>query len=165
MDTSQITIRKNPVSEDVQNIRDIVESTGFFRPDETDIAVELVEERLARGKSSGYEFLFACHNGKTVAYSCYGLIPCTIKSYDLYWIAVHYNFRGTGIGSHLLKLTEKEIAGEGGYGIYAETSSKEQYLSTRKFYEKNDYRLKARFEDFYDDGDDKMVYVKYVPID
>ena len=162
METSQFTIRTNPVPEDIQSIREIVESTGFFRADETDIAVELVEERLARGKSSGYEFMFACQNGKPVAYSCYGLIPCTIKSYDLYWIAVHNNHRGTGTGSSLLKLTEKEIAIAGGYAIYAETSSREQYLSTRKFYEKNDYQLKARFEDFYDDGDDKVVYVKYL---
>ena len=162
METSQLTIRTNPVLEDIQSIRDIVESTGFFRADEIVIAVELIEERLARGKSSGYEFLFACQDGKPVAYSCYGLIPCTIKSYDLYWIAVHNNFRGTGIGSYLLNLTEKEIASAGGYGLYAETSSREQYLSTRKFYEKNDYQLKACFEDFYDDGDDKVVYVKYL---
>lgn len=162
MEINEFTIRTAPVHEDIQCIRNIVESTGFFRADETDIAVELIEERLARGKSSGYEFLFACHEGKPVAYSCYGLIPCTIKSYDLYWIAVHNNFRRTGIGSYLLDLSEKEIASAGGYGVYAETSSREQYLSTRKFYEKNGYQLKACFEDFYDDGDDKLVYVKYL---
>jgi ribosomal protein S18 acetylase RimI-like enzyme len=161
MKTNELTIRTTPVPEDIQSIREIVESTGFFRADEIDIAVELVEERLSKGKSSGYEFLFACQNMKPVAYSCYGLIPCTIKSYDLYWIVTHNNCRGMGIGSYLLKLTEQEIAKNGGYGIYAETSSREQYESTRKFYEKNDYQMKACFENFYDDSDDKVVYVKY----
>ncbi len=162
MKINELTIRAAPVFEDIKSIRDIAESTGFFRADEIDIAVELVEERLKKGKSSGYEFLFACHNGKPVAYSCYGLIPCTVKSYDLYWIAVRNNYRGTGIGSYLLKLTEQKIAGAGGNGIYAETSSREQYESTRKFYEKNNYQIKACFEDFYDDGDNKVVYVRYL---
>lgn len=162
MKTDEITIRKIPVPEDIQSIRDIVESTGFFRADEVEIAIELAEERLGKGKSSGYEFLFACHSGKPVAYSCYGLIPCTIKSYDLYWIATHNDYRGLGIGSNLLKLTEQEIADIGGYGIYAETSSRKQYLSTRVFYEKNNYQMEACFENFYDDNDDKIVYVKFL---
>ncbi len=162
MKINELTIRAAPVPEDIQSIREIVESAGFFRADEIEIAIELAEERLVKGKSSGYEFLFACQNGKPVAYSCYGLIPCTIKSYDLYWIATHNNYRGMGIGSYLLKLTEQEIADIGGYGIYAETSSRKQYFSTRKFYEKNNYQMKACFENFYDDGDDKVVYVKYL---
>lgn len=162
MKINELTIRTTPVPEDIQSIREIVESAGFFRADEIKIAMELVVERLVKGKSSGYEFLFACQNSKPVAYSCYGLIPCTIKSYDLYWIAAHNNYRGKGIGSYLLRLTEQEIANIGGCGIYAETSSRMQYLSTRIFYEKNNYQLKACFENFYDDSDDKMVYVKYL---
>lgn len=162
MDFNNITIRSTPVQEDIRSVREIVESTGFFSAAETGIAVELVEERLVRGKSSGYEFLFACENGKPVAYSCYGLIPCTVKSFDLYWIVTHDNFRRTGIGSYLLQLTEQEIAAVGGDRIYAETSSREQYSSTRRFYERNNYRCIACFEDFYDDGDDKVVYFKYL---
>ncbi|MBE0655663.1 MAG: GNAT family N-acetyltransferase, partial [Bacteroidales bacterium] len=110
----------------------------------------------------GYEFIFAEMDGKTVAYSCYGLIPCTLKSYDLYWIATHNDFQGMGIGRKVLEETEKAVKDLGGKTIYVETSSKEQYISTRTFYEKNDYILKARFEDFYDIGDDKCVYWKVV---
>ena len=162
MQTDKLIIRNIPNKEDIIAIAEIVRSTGFFREDEITVAVELVEERLAKGLASGYEFLFAEYGGKTVAYSCYGLIPCTLQSYDLYWIASHNDYRGMGIGRHLLMLTEQEIKKAGGNGIYVETSSKEQYLPTRKFYEKNNYQLKARFEDFYDIDDDKLVYVKYV---
>jgi hypothetical protein len=41
MEINEFTIRTNPVHEDIQSIRDIVESTGFFRADETDIAGRL----------------------------------------------------------------------------------------------------------------------------
>jgi ribosomal protein S18 acetylase RimI-like enzyme len=138
----------------------IVTSTGFFRDDEIPVAAELAEERLEKGTASGYEFLFAEIAGETVAYSCYGLIPCTLHSYDLYWIATHLDYMNRGIGKRLLQETEKAIFSSGGHAIYVETSSKEQYAPTRAFYENNHYLLQARFENFYAPGDDKLVYVK-----
>ena len=65
-----------------------------------------------------------------------------------------------GIGKRLLSETESHIRSLGGKGIYAETSSKALYAPTRAFYERNGYLVRARFEDFYDAGDDKVVYVK-----
>ena len=158
--TEQIILRKEVSPDDPETITMIVTSTGFFREDEILVAAELAEERLERGAASGYEFLFAEIAGKTVAYSCYGLIPCTLHSYDLYWIATHRDFMNQGIGKYLLQETEKAIFTLGGNGIYVETSSKEQYAPTRGFYEKNQYLLKARFENFYAPDDDKLVFVK-----
>jgi ribosomal protein S18 acetylase RimI-like enzyme len=162
MNKPEFTLRRVSGPKDPARIKEIVSSTGFFRDDEIHVAVELVEEWLAKGEASGYEFLFAEVDGETVAYSCYGLIPCTLHSYDLYWIATHKDFMNKGIGRALLRETEKAIWGSGGIGIYVETSSKDQYAPTRAFYEKNGYILKARYEDFYDRGDDKVVYIKRV---
>ena len=160
MKKEDLKIRTEPKESDITAIEDIIRSTGFFRVDEILVAVELINERLAKGLSSGYEFLFADYQGRTIAYSCYGLIPCTLHSYDLYWIASHNDFRNMGIGSYILEVTENEIKKSGGYGIYIETSGKEQYLPTRSFYEKNKYILKARLNHFYDRDDDKLIYVK-----
>jgi ribosomal protein S18 acetylase RimI-like enzyme len=157
-------LRNNVRQDDPAHVEEIVRSTGFFRDDEVEVAVELVMERLEKGPDSGYEFIFAEEGGRTIAYSCYGLIPCTLQSYDLYWIATHREFMNRGIGRKLLEATEAAISGLGGNGIYVETSSRELYTPTRAFYEKNGYLLKARFEDFYDRGDDKCVYVKYVGV-
>ncbi len=156
----QITLRSEVKPTDPETIRMIVSSTGFFRDDEIPVAAELAEERLEKGAASGYEFLFAEIAGETVAYSCFGLIPCTLHSYDLYWIATRLEYMNKGIGKHLLQETEKAIFRSGGHGIYVETSSKEQYAPTRAFYENNQYLLRARFENFYAPGDDKLVYVK-----
>ena len=157
-----ISIRKQLHPNDIKAVEEIVISTGFFRDDEVKVARELVEERISKGPASGYEFIFAEINNRTIAYSCYGLIPCTLRSYDLYWIVTHRDVMGKGIGSRILKLTEEEIKNAGGIGIYVETSSTNKYLPTRMFYEKNNYLLKARFEDFYDLNDDKIVYTKYL---
>ena len=161
MDQSfKINYRDIVVPADVAIVSEIVKSTGFFSHDEIDIAIELVEDRLSDGDSSGYFFVFAEIGGQTVAYSCYGPIPGTHHSYDIYWIATHNNQRGHGIGKILLKETENRIAQAKGKNIYIETSSKLQYTPTRKFYESAGYILDARLKDFYDDNDDKLIYVK-----
>ena len=41
-----LTLRYEVTEADISCVRAIVESTGFFHPAETDVAVELVEERL-----------------------------------------------------------------------------------------------------------------------
>jgi ribosomal protein S18 acetylase RimI-like enzyme len=157
-----ITLRREVQVRDLERVKSIVTSSGFFREDEVVVAVELVDERLQKGSASGYEFVFAESEGEPVGYSCFGLIPCTLQSYDLYWIATHKDFMNRGIGRMLLKETESIIRELGGNGIYVETSSRELYAPTRAFYLKNRYIEKARFENFYEKGDDKIVYVKFV---
>ena len=162
MSTDSITYRTEVRLTDIDAVTEIVRSTGFFREDEILVARELVEEAFKTGKSSGYEFIFADDGERTIAYSCFGMIPCSLLSWDLYWIATHNDYRGKGIGREVLRKTEEAVHRLGGKTIYVETSSKEQYVSTRVFYEKNSYILRAQFEDFYDYGDDKCVYIKVV---
>lgn len=159
-ETGKVHLRSEIIQSDPETIKNIVTSTGFFREDEILVAAELAAERLQKGAVSGYEFLFAEQDSITVAYSCYGLIPCTLHSYDLYWIATHKDFMNQGIGKYLLQETEKAIFAFGGKRIYVETSSKELYKATRAFYERNKYILKARLEEFYAPDDDKLIYVK-----
>ena len=140
----------------------MVESSGFFSADEAEVAEELVAERLSKGVSSGYFFLFAQWAERLIGYSCFGPIPCTKESYDLYWIAVQNDLRSSGIGKELLKRVEGIIHGTGGRRGYVETSSRKQYDPTRAFYEKSGYRQEARLKDFYSPGDDKIIYLKLV---
>lgn len=155
-----LRFRNTVEKEDIKDVKNIVSSTGFFRNDEINIAVELVQEYLDKGEESGYKFIFAEIDGKTVAYSCYGLIPCSLISWDLYWIVTHNDFRGKGIGKIILQETENQIKKYGGKTIYIETSSKEKYFPTQKFYEKNRYSIKTIYEDFYELNDNKIIYYK-----
>jgi ribosomal protein S18 acetylase RimI-like enzyme len=160
MTVSHYTFRYDTHEHDMKNVREIIESTGFFYDFEIDVAVELVEERIKFGIESDYYFVFAEHEGKTVGYTCFGPIPCTKQSFDIYWIAVHNNSRGKGLGALLLAETERIINEMGGNGIYLETSSREKYLPTRNFYLKCDYAVESQVKDFYDYDDDKVVFVK-----
>jgi len=155
--------RTEPKPEDIAAVRRIVTSTGFFRPDEIDIAAELVEERLDHGlETSGYHFVFADRAGKAAGYACFGPIPCSLTSWDLYWIAVDAGAQRGGLGRALLEAAEASIRAQGGKAIYIETSAKPQYDATRFFYEACGYVLEHVFQDFYAPGDGKAVYSKRV---
>ena len=157
-----VTLRRDVRASDSRTVRDITESTGFFYAEEVGTAVELVDERLAKGEASGSEFVFADEAGRTVGYACFGPIACTKASYDLYWIAVHADGRGKGLGTRLLGESERLIRSLGGRRIYVETSSRELYEPTRAFYLARGYREEARLADFYGPGDAKVIYVKEV---
>ncbi|MEW6381468.1 MAG: GNAT family N-acetyltransferase [bacterium] len=162
MDFSTITYRDTVEPGDRENVRRIIESSGFFFPDEIDVAVELVDERLAKGIRSGYYFLFAEQGQRVLGYSCFGPIACTVASYDIFWIAVHNDFRGLGLGKRLLARSEQMIGSLKGERIYVETSSRQIYEPTRIFYQHCGYQEEAILKDFYASGDDKVIYVKKI---
>ena len=156
-----IAYRSELRDSDVSAIREIVSSTGFFTPAEIAVAVELAEERLAKGVASGYLFLLAeGPAGRVLGYACYGPVPATESTYDLYWIAVHRESQRAGLGRQLLTRAEAAIAAAGGVDVYIETSSRALYGPTQAFYARAGYRLAAEFPDFYAAGDGKLVYVK-----
>jgi GNAT superfamily N-acetyltransferase len=155
-------LRDEVVASDAAAVREIVASTGMFYDYETDVAVELVDERLRKGPASGYCFVLAELDGRVVGYACYGPIACTLHSYDLFWIVVHQQFQGHGLGRLLLEESERQIAAAGGRRIYVETSGRDQYLPTRTFYEHTRYERVSTLEDFYGPGDDKVTYLKVV---
>lgn len=149
-----------PVNTDIEVINNLLLSTGFFYDYEIAVAIELIEDRLNKGEKSDYNFIFVQVENKTVAFSCYGLNPCTQNTYDLYWIATHKEYAGRKIGKALLQHSEKLIKAKNGAMLIAETSSRALYYNTRKFYENNGYIAEAIIKDFYNINDDKIIYIK-----
>ena len=145
---------------DAEAVRTIVASTGFFSAAEVEIAVELVQARLADGDASGYFFLLAEQEGRVVGYACYGPIAGTVARYDLYWIAVDAGRQRAGLGSLILREAERAAAASGAARLYVQTSTRPQYQPTRAFYERNGYALAAELPDYYSDGDGQAIYVK-----
>ncbi|WP_254513055.1 GNAT family N-acetyltransferase [Anatilimnocola floriformis] len=157
---NKVELRTDPSADDEAHVRDIVDSTGLFRPNEVDVAAELVRVRMRDGLASGYEFVFAEQNGEVLGYACYGLNTVTLASYDLYWIAVRPNLQGQGIGRQLLAEVEQRVASASGKQIYIETSHRADYAATRAFYERCGYALEGVLRDYYAPGDDRAIYVR-----
>jgi len=160
---SELSFRDTPVPSDRDVVRQLALACGGFSPAEIEIAVELVEDRLARGLSaSGYHFLFAqwAPGVPSLGYACYGPIALTAASWDLYWIAVAKPGQGRGIGRRLLAEVERRAAALGAASLHADTSGREAYARTRAFYAGAGYARAAELPDFYGPGDAKVVFVK-----
>lgn len=161
--TATVVFRRRVRETDLAAVRDIVVSTGFFSAAEVDVAEELVAEHLARGEASGYFFVFAEEAGGTaLGYACYGPTPCTASTVDLYWIAVRNECRGRGVGRLLLAEVERLLPA--GSKVVAETSSRQQYEATRRFYQSCGFEPEARIRDYYAPGEDIVYYTKYVAL-
>ena len=157
-----ILFRSQAGEQDLPALRELVVSTGVFYPEELEIALELLHERLRLGSKSGYEFLFAEQGRELVGYCTWGPVPLTKTSFDLYWIAVAPQVQGLGIGRKLMALTEAAVARRGGGQLYIETSSRGVYARTRRFYRSAGYRQAARLIDFYGPEDHKIVFCKSI---
>ena len=157
-----IQIREELLPADREALENILRSCKFFREDEIAVALELIDERLHKGKASDYHFLVAMSGDRVVGYCCYGLVPCTVHSYDLYWIVVAGDFRGKGLGTRLLEASERAISALGGNRVYIETSMRPFYEPTRAFYIARGYTQAAVLDDFYAPGDAKVIYVKVI---
>jgi GNAT superfamily N-acetyltransferase len=154
------TFRCELTPDDCQRIREMVVSTEVFSPVEVACAVELAEERLAKGPASGYHFVFAQREGRVEGYACYGPIALTVGSYDLYWIAVGKSAQGQGLGRLLMEQVDELIRAEGGRRIYIETSTRPSYNPTRAFYLRCGCRLEVILDNFYAQDDGKAIYVR-----
>jgi ribosomal protein S18 acetylase RimI-like enzyme len=155
-----IQIRDELLPADRTALEQIVRSCKFFRDEEIAVAIELIDERLRKGDASEYRFLIALNGERVVGYCCYGLIPCTVHSYDLYWIVVDPTMHRGGIGRKLVVAAEDRIRKLGGKRIYIDTSNQPRYEPTHHFYSSCGYRVEATLRDFYAPGDNKVVFCK-----
>jgi ribosomal protein S18 acetylase RimI-like enzyme len=152
--------RDAPAPGDVEAVRTLVARVGVFSAAEVAIAAELVEERLRNGLASGYHFVLADRVDGLAGYTCFGPIPATLASFDLYWIAVHPDLHGCGLGARLLIESERRIAEQGGCRVYVDTSSRREYAPARALYIRAGYREAARLLDFYAPGDARLIFEK-----
>jgi ribosomal protein S18 acetylase RimI-like enzyme len=142
-------------------VAEIIVSVGNFNRAEIECALELVDLYLGSKEQKDYRIIVAESPGAgIVGYACWGPIPLTVGGYDLYWIATHPAFHGQGSGRALMTYVEDRVREDGGRLLVLETSSKESYGNTVRFYRRLNYEEASRIRDFYDVGDDKFVFVK-----
>jgi ribosomal protein S18 acetylase RimI-like enzyme len=148
---------RNLTAADRSRIEAISRAVGLFREGEIPVALEVFDGAAAG--SADYLALGAEHDGRLAGWICWGPTPCTLGTYDLYWMAVDPAVHGAGIGTALVRAMERRLAGVARL-IVVETAGRAEYAATRAFYEARGYRAASRIPDFYAPGDDQVVYVK-----
>lgn len=144
---------------DRSRVEEISRAVGVFHADEIPVALEVFDGAVAG--SPDYLALGAEHAGRLAGWICWGPTPCTLGTYDLYWMAVDPAQQGSGLGTALVAAMERSLPGVARL-VVVETAGRADYAATRAFYEARGYRAVSRIPDFYAPGDDQVVYVKYL---
>jgi ribosomal protein S18 acetylase RimI-like enzyme len=148
-----------------QRIEEIVRSTGVFSDEEIRVALQLFDTDIGhRTPDAAYEFVGAFEGDQLVGYVCFGATPSTDRTFDLYWIAVHPDSQRAGVGGVLMSELERMLRDRRARLVVVETSSRDDYSATRRFYQKRGFQETARLRDFYAPGDDRIVLTKRVGV-
>lgn len=154
---------RNKLNEnDPEVIRQIGASTGFFDSSDIEISVTLAKDVLEGGYSYSkktHDFLLAEHDGKTVAYACFGkVLDAREGTYEIFWLSTLNEYRGHGIGKTLINRLIEMLKDMGAKRIYVKTDSTAQYQPTRRFYESCGFSVEATLRGYYGDSDDCLIY-------
>lgn len=149
-------VRLGLLASDRAGIERIVRAVGVFRPDEVEVAMEVVDAGLV--PQDHYRYAVAFVGDEVAGYATWGHTPCTDAVYDLYWIAVDKAIHGKGVGRRLMEACEADVRGRGGRMVVIETEGTPAYEPTRRFYLSLGYDEAARIADFYRPGADKVIY-------
>ena len=149
-------------AEDRDRIHEILVSTAVFSQEEIDVAMELVDAFLQATDKDYIVDVVEDDSAAVQGYVCFGPTPLTDGVFDLYWIAVDPKQQGHGFGQILVRYVENEVRRRNGRMLLIETSSKEMYGPTVRFYERSGYDEISRIKDFYRIADDKVVFCKRI---
>ncbi len=105
------------------------------------------------------------NEGKAVAVLYCEKERITVGTWNVLALAVLPSFQSRGIGARLMANVESRLSSQKQSTLIVETSSLPEFQRTRAFYENIGYVKEAQIRDFYDVGDDKVVFWKSLVVD
>jgi len=84
----------------------------------------------------------------------------TEGTFNLFLIAVHSDHQGKGLGEQMMRYIENFLEKQEGRILLVETSGSSEFELARKFYDKCGFTREAVIREFYQEGDDKVIFWK-----
>ena len=141
-------------------VEEILVASGAFSAEEVRVALQMVDEGITQGPVDGYVLLGVEVDEVLCGYACIGATPLTLSTWHVYWISVHPDAQGRGVGRALQARIEEYVSSRGGERLVVETSGRPDYQRSRRFYEAAGFRMSGRIRDYYKPGDDCVWYYK-----
>ncbi len=149
-------IIRNVQSSDIPDLKQVLTSSELFPPDLLD---DMIHDYLTNEKSTDIWFT-TLDQGSPVSIGYCAPERLTEGTYNLYAIAVRKEDQGKGIGKAMMAYLEDILRQNGSRILIVETSGKPEFELTRAFYHQCRYTQQAIIPEFYDKGDDKVVFWK-----
>ena len=144
------------IKEDIPALKGVLDSTELFPSAMLD---DMIHDYLTNSATTDIWFTALEEDiPKSIGYCAPERM--TEGTFNLYAIAVHNDLQGKGIGRRMMRYIEEYLRARGGRILLVETSGKPEFDLTRSFYHQCKYIRQAVIPEFYDVGDDKVVFWK-----
>lgn len=140
---------------DIPALKELIDATGLFPSDLLD---GMITPYLSATEHP--ELWLTYDSGGPLAITYCAPEQMTTGTWNLYLIAVHPDKQGKTIGSALLQHIETLLTAKGARILLVETSGLESFERTRAFYRGCGFHEEARIREFYQAGEDKIVFRK-----
>ena len=147
---------RNVKKEDVPHLKTVLDSSQLFPSHLLD---DMIDDYFSNMAATDIWFTML-HDEKPISIGYCAPERLTEGTYNLYAIAVRKDHQGKGIGKKMMAYIEKLLLDQHQRILIVETSGKPEFELTRTFYLKCNYIQQAVIPEFYDTGDDKVVFWK-----
>lgn len=138
----------------------ISHTSGLFPADELDDITATLDLYLS-GTSTDDRWIIATDGASPVGIAYYAPERMTNGTWNLYLLAIDADHQHRGHGAALVSHVEHDLrTGSQARLLLIETSGVPEFAGQRAFYTQLGYHLEARIREFYDTGDDKIIYSK-----
>lgn len=152
-----MSIEIRPIAvEDLPALKTVVEASELFT---SDMLEDMMSDYFTNDRSQEI-WLTSTVADRPVAIAFCAPERMTQGTWNLYLIAVHPDNRGKGIGTAMVQQIEQMLLVRGERILLVETSGLEDFAKTRSFYQRCGYEEEARIREFYQAGEDKIVFRK-----
>jgi ribosomal protein S18 acetylase RimI-like enzyme len=141
---------------DLKRLKEVIDSTGLFPSELLD---DMTNDFFTNQDTSDIWLTKEVDN-IPVAVVYFAPERMTEGTFNLYLIAIDQKFQGKGIGSEMMRYVENLLREKGNRILIVETSSLPEFELTRKFYDNLGYAREAVIREFYQEGEDKIVFWK-----
>ena len=141
---------------DIHDLQEVLRETDLFPPDMLPDMVLGVD-----ANPEAKEVMLTCEAAGTAIGFCYALPEeLTNQTWNLLAIAVHPDHQSTGAGRAMIAELERQLTDRQGRILIVDTSGTQAFAPTRAFYTALGFDEEARIRDFWDTGDDKVIFRK-----
>lgn len=145
--------------EDTDKLMALCKATGLFEPQELDVLRSMLDEYF-QGLLGEEHFWIVDEEEGVAGVAYYAPETFAYGVWNLYLIGIHPDNQRQGRGTALLRHVENELTLRGARILLIETSGLGSFERTRAFYRNNGYDEEARIREFYNVGEDKIIFRK-----
>jgi ribosomal protein S18 acetylase RimI-like enzyme len=145
--------------EDTAAVLGLAVASGLFPADATGEVAGVLASAL-NGELGPDHVWLTDDDGGPVGVAYYAPERLTAGTWNLYMLAVHPDRQRQGRGAALVRHVERDLTQRGARLLLIETSGLGTFERTRAFYRALGYEEEARIREFYNAGEDKVIFRK-----